>query len=411
MAVAIGAGAVAACPWGLAPAGADSVDDVSWGPVHTLYQHPMYQESFVTTDSGAVVAAWSTTYPSEDLVISVRCGPQGWTKPSVVMPGGAGAFSMIRSGDSAWAIGQSATVASVVQIDGAGHIDKPRVVGPSSAAFIADPVIGMGPTGAGAAVWNQTTRPKDALMAYRTSAGEWEQAERMPVESAYLQGVAVDAAGTATVVFRSKGEGGGRRGFYAIERHADGTWSAPELIGSQAVRGSMAANAAGDLVVAYNVGDSESAEAYLRYRPAGGDFGPRLHLPEQATSYTYTYLSVADDGTAAATYEPGGAGSSPVELIRTDSHGVWSAPEALAVPTVGAIASNGAGDLLIDDGGALFVRCPSGGSCGALESDPANPRATTIYTVGPESAIMAFWFSGCKGFECDPDLLQAHRGH
>ncbi len=380
-------------------------DDVSWKPVHTLYEHATRGRALVTTDSGLVVAAWSST-GSRSLFLSVRRGAGGWSDPTIVLAGGATSFQLAKDGRAAVVVAQGSGDVSVVEISGSGEIRPPLVVGSTSSSFTNGPVIGFGSDGAAAAVWKPTSRSEDVSFAFRSPSGEWQPQEAVPGVSGYPYGVVVDSAGNAGVIY-TRAVGGGGIGIDLLERAADGTWGVPESIAERGLRPTLGANRNGDLVIAYTVGDETGATAYVRYRPSGRDFEPPHILDETATIYQETPVAIADDGSAVATFGPPDIGG-PAELVRADAAGSWSAPETVALRNYANTAMDAAGDLVLYRG-SRFIRCQAGRPCGSVESMP-HRIGSTAFTLGPRGAITVLGDSGCSFRGCGPFRLRVERG-
>jgi hypothetical protein len=402
--------AVAAASLTFNPVTAATAAATHWGPVVTVADHTFDNLSTVTTDNGMVVAVWSGR-SFHNLYIAVRPSGKTWSKPTKIVTSAAG-VSLSKDGKGAWALWQGFATVSALHISAHGAVGSPDLLGPSSDPFVSDAAIAEGSTGAVAAVWHAQDGTA-AKLVYRAPGGQWTAPELVPAQGG-IAGLVVDSSGNAQVLLRTNNPDFRHQQITYLSRSPGGSWTSPFVVAASAYLTTVAGNQDGDLVVGWELVNGDGTfSGKARYKASGSGFGDTHDLGVNVPENTYIALGIAADGSLASAYRTTTSGSQQIQLTPADSTGFWLAPQNLSLTgSTYAIATNAAGDSVVtshDGSGTQLVRCPSGGSCGDSETNPATHDRFPLTSVGPNGTITMVWGRGCKTEECVPTRLVAQR--
>ena len=382
-----------------------------WGPVVAIADQGFESLSTVTTDNGMVVAVWSGR-SFQNLYISVRRSGTTWSKPTKIVTSAA-SVSLSKDGKGAWVLWQGSATVSALHIAANGTVGAPDVVGASADPFVSDAAIAEGSNGAVAAVWHAEVGTA-AKLAYRAPGGQWTAQESVPMQGG-IAGLVVDASGNAQVLLRTNNPDFRHQQISYLSRSPSGSWTSPFVVAASAHLTTVAGNADGDLVVGWDVvNDDGTFTLKARYKASGSGFGDTHELDQTVPENTYIALGIAADGSLVSAYRTQETGPQQIQMTPADSTGFWLAPQDLSLTGFTyAVAMNAAGDAVVtsrDGSGLQLVRCPTGGTCGTAETNPATGFRLPSTSVGGNGAITLVWGRGCKTEECLPTRLVAQRG-
>jgi hypothetical protein len=382
-----------------------------WGPVVTVADQGFDNLSTVTTDNGMVVAVWSgRTF--HNLYVAVRPAGEAWSPRTKVATTAAG-VTLEKDGTGAWVLWQGFDDVSALHINADGSLGAPDVIGSSSDPFVSDARIAAGERGAVAAVWH-TQSGSPAQLAYRAPGGDWTTPEAVP-QQGDIAGLVVGAHGTVQLLLTRDNPDFRHQEITYLRRSPAGVWSTPFVVASSAYLTSVEGNQHGDLVVGWETVNADSTVTLkARYKAADSGFGDTHELDQSVPENTHIALGIAADGSLVSAYQTQTTGSQQIQLTPADSTGFWLAPQDLSLTgSRYAITTNASGDAVVtslDGSGTQLVRCPTGGSCGGSETNPATHDRFPLTSVGPNGTITMVWGRGCKTEECLPTRLVAQRG-
>ncbi len=391
------------------PASASTTTD--WGPVVTVADQGFENLSTVTTDNGMVVSVWSGRN-FKNLYIAVRPSGSQWSTPTKIVTSAAG-VSLSKDGKGAWVLWQGFATVSALHISSDGRVGSPHVVGNSADPFTSDATIAEGSNGAVAAVWH-AQEGTAAMLAYRAPGGQWSTPESLPMQGG-IAGLVVDSSGNAQVLLRTDNPDFRHQQITYLSRSPGGSWTSPFVVAASAYLTTVAGNQDGDLVIGWELVNSDGTfSGKARYKASGSGFGDTHDLGVSVPENTYIALGIAADGSLVSAYRTHTTGSQQIQLTPADSAGFWLAPQDLTLKgSAYAIATNAAGDAVVtsqDSNGVQLVRCPTGGTCGTTETNSATGSHFPSTSVGRNGAISMVWGRGCKTEECVPTSLVAQRG-
>ncbi|HEY0279301.1 MAG TPA: PKD domain-containing protein [Solirubrobacterales bacterium] len=263
-------------------------------------------------------------------------------------------------------------------------------VGPRASGLTEDEVA-IAPDGTSVAVWTEEFSIYDDVLyvAERPPGGPWGAPRELSPGGEMIREpvVAVDAAGEAVVVW-SRGLGLE----FAIEsssRPAGGQWgepvelSAPEMTKFEQFGSSIAMDAAGDVVVVWQRGESVAGSLSVvveaAERTAAGAWSAPEQLSAEGKFAQGPKVGIGADGEAVAAWESGNGTSYVVEGASRQVGGIWGSPVELS----GVATTAPDVHLAMNQGGEAVVLWNANGS----ELQAATRSAAGLW--GPSSRVFA----------------------
>ena len=213
-----------------------------------------------------------------------------------------------------------------------GSWSAPALVASQAGHWLRNPDIAAGPAGALVAVWEQVTpdHPEDTILAFATKhvGGAWSAAAEIPGAAGSAPSLAVDASGTAYLVWK-----GISPDIYLSNRPAGGAWTSKETVddgpaetpvGNPAV----AADPAGNVVVVWQDSRSGSGDwgIYSALRTTTGLWSDNMRVDDDPGNTNQVMPAVAVDpaGNAYALWTDNRSGDSDVAFAYRPAGGAWA---------------------------------------------------------------------------------------
>ncbi len=359
-------------------------DEPAWGPVTVLAPTP-WSEDLAVDAHGVTTVVWATA-GSPGTIVAVQRGADGeWGARTdlgrgvdpVVVADGRGNVT------AAWITVRKQRAATVVAAaarrPASGHWSEPvRISDPrTAAAGPADLDLAVGRRGDLVAAWawgrERATDEWRIQAASRSAGGRWDDPVAVtPADGARGPQLAMSDQGALVVYGRQLF--GHPQSVLSRERTAQGTWSHRSLVAREGHAFQLAADRAGDAVVAYSPDFSTVAAAS---RTVGGAWHRRALVPSGAEISDFA-LVMDPRGTATVAL---GRGRGPVDLITHPLAGSWSEP----VRVVRSRATLYDVLLTVDRAGDLFLGWGGYGLYGTYR--PAGGDWTARSTISPDAGV------------------------
>jgi hypothetical protein len=274
--------------------------------------------------------------------------------------------------------------------------------------------LAVAPGGAATAVWQLYVGGTDyrVVSARRGAAGVWSAPENVSAASVSerVPQVAADDAGRAVVVWI---EGDVPITVRASSRDAAGTWDAPVTLNGTPNVGSfnpsVALDAGGTAVAAWQRSTGGSARIETATRPAGGAWGSPEFLTGTGLPTAFQpRVAVAPGGAAAVTWTQSDGSKNRVRAKRRPAGGAWEATAA-DLSAAGQDASGGAvvtsrdGEVSVvwsrSDGTDWILQAAHAGATGPwgaavdVASDADQPSNEPVLAVGAHGDVALGWLS------------------
>lgn len=395
----------------LAPTPSTATAQSQWSPVVVLEDDAfdVNGESLATTSGGLTVASWGARKDGRyGVFFAVREQDQPWGQPRTGLPGRLTELVVHGSRATVGAVHDGRFLLRSLRPNGTWGAT--RTVGDVPVYPWATYHLAANNRG-DLVVWWQ--RRDSTELAVRRAGQPWQSADVVPIGRGQVESVTLDDAAAVDVVYTPRVTEVARHRIFHVRRTPDGTWQQPTTLVAGDLRPEIevSANDDGDIAVAWPQhisGDLWSLR--LRYRPAGGGWGPVHILTRNMPESAFPALAMAASGTLSAAWEQRQNGQSELRFSRL-TNGSWDSRQLLATGDdvrlwYGNMAGNTAGRTALvlgfgnEDPGVEVIRCPATGACRPPEHTSQPAYTSPFVDIGPAGTVKLIWAAGCVGEAC-----------